>query len=240
MNLWHFTTTTVKMNNNIFAKTVRDVLLSYQSPGSISDQFVGDVLVDRNVVTSPASNSDDSDFSIRQDIPTWKRPDDGPVVILVLESPHIDEFVDVKGPAKGVTGENIRALFGDACSGIHQWLSDGAHPLILVNAIQYQCSLGYPTKCFRDRVFSEIWKQGGKSDFTCRIQALYREGDVIINACTAGKRTPKNWRVVTDALKEVNLIHAKVEHPSNWARRKNTATKNDGSPNYGWKAQRRA
>jgi len=77
------------MNDDTFMASAHDVLLAYQSPGSCPDQFVGEVLVDRGGLTNPPSNSDYSDFATRLDITAWRRTE-RPVVILVLESPHVD------------------------------------------------------------------------------------------------------------------------------------------------------
>lgn len=221
------------MNDNTFMEAVRAVLRTYRSPGPCPDQYVGDVLVTSSSIAPPRSSADCSDFAERQSIPPSRRSDT-PAVILVLESPHTNEYVDTTGPAKGRTGENIRMLLGEACN-LRHCLHNGSYPLILVNAIQYQCSLGCSTECFRDRVFAEVWERGGKRDFQDRIEAVHREGDVIVNACTAGKRTPKNWELVKDALEEMGLVHAKVEHPANWSRRRNTALKHNRRPDYGWK-----
>lgn len=221
------------MNDDTFMEAARVVLHAYRSPGFCPDQFVGDILVGSDNITPPRSSGHRSDFAERQGVPPWTRSDD-PVVILVLESPHTDEYVDTIGPAKGKTGQNIRTFLDEACN-LRHCLQDGLYPLILVNAIQYQCSLGCPTKFFRDRVFAEVWAQGGKSDFQSRINAVYREGDLIVNACTAGKRKTPNWKLVKDALEEMSLVHAKVEHPANWERRRNTALKNGYRPDYGWK-----
>jgi hypothetical protein len=221
------------MDDTMFMKTVQKVLLSYRSPGPCPDQFVGEIMVDRNRVSNPAGNARGSDFARRENVPPWERQD-GPVVILIIESPHTAEFEGDIGPAKGKTGETIRALFGQACD-LRQCLENGSYPLVLVNAIQYQCSLACPTRCYRDKVFHEVWNHGGKSDFMSRIKALYVEGDVIINACTAGSMKPRNWELVRDTLKEMNLVAARVEHPANWARRQNTAKKQGQCPKYGWR-----
>lgn len=103
-------------------------------------------------------------------------------VILVLESPHIEEFKDELGPAKGTTGRNIVSFIGEVL-GLIDTLE---RPLILMNAVQYQCSLGQPTKKYRDKVFAATWQRGGKEDFSNRLRKIYRDGDTIICACTRG------------------------------------------------------
>ncbi|MCP8690414.1 hypothetical protein [Marinobacterium sedimentorum] len=223
------------MNDIKFTEAVKTVLLKYKSPGCCPDQFVGEVIVGAGSITSPSSNNENTDFAERKNIDSWSRRG-SQAVFLILESPHIDEYVGEIGPAKGVTGENIRRLFGEACS-LSQYLQENTYPLVLVNAVQYQCSLGHPTKYFRDRIFAEVWKHGGKNDFQERIESMYSEGDLIINACTTGSEKIKNWELVKFALEEISLTYVKVEHPSNWARRKNIAIKSGLSPSYGWNAK---
>jgi hypothetical protein len=55
----------------------------------------------------------------------------------------------------------------------------------LINAIQYQCSLGVATKHYRDEVFTKLW--GNKllrNNFNQRIKNF--QPDIIINSCTQG------------------------------------------------------
>ena len=118
----------------------------------------------------------------RQRDPVCERPSNIPCLILVLESPHRDEFAGTPGPAKGSTGRQIRRYLLQV-KGLES-LSD--HGLILVNAVQYQCSLGMPTRCFRDRVFSAVWSGGGQEDFESRLLDYWRPKDVIANCCTKG------------------------------------------------------
>lgn len=103
-------------------------------------------------------------------------------ILMILESPHVDEFIDDLGPAKGATGEMIRQ---------HLMVSLGLpgledYGLVLVNAIQHQCSLGANTIVYRDRIFRAVWANGGEADFSRRIVSLFRPGDVLVNCCTKG------------------------------------------------------
>ncbi|AOZ11215.1 hypothetical protein [Cupriavidus malaysiensis] len=131
-----------------------------------------------------------------------------PRLIMVLESPHLAEFgistrgkVDpVKhadpGPARGPTGTRIRQKLGlqqvGASENFH--LKEGQElDLLLVNAIQHQCSLGEKTSQYRDRVFEHLWGGDGRASFGTRLAGLYSasRGDVILNCCTVGGN-PKN------------------------------------------------
>jgi len=140
-----------------------------------------------------------------------------PCLILVLESPHNDEYLDDPGPAKGFTGEMIRKYLPDA----FQLTGHGDYGLILLNAIQYQCSLGSNTVVYRDRIFRAVWEQGGKENFQGRFQATFKPGDLVMNCCTKGNDFEINppLRLLVDvALRQVNpdLQTIKRMHPAAW------------------------
>lgn len=119
-----------------------------------------------------------------------KIPKTGSRIFLILESPHTEEFKhDLPGPAMGKTGESIRNYFhayfrASVLSAI--LIPRMVYSFVLVNAIQYQCSLGVAPSSFRDRVFSEFWNKVGKADFIARLKRYYKSGDIVINACTKG------------------------------------------------------
>lgn len=134
------------------------------------DQFVG--------VISEIERS--GDFTCRAS--ASERPPNLPCVLLILESPHTSEFDASPGPAKGSTGRNIVRYLRQVPG-----LQDkGDLGLLLVNAVQFQCSLGRPTSEVRDAVFYETWASGGRADFESRLGTLYRDGDCVANCCTRG------------------------------------------------------
>jgi len=194
------------------------------------DQIVGDITVTKSkTMYEPHSE--------RENIGE-KTVFASPKVIMILESPHTKEFIGKIGPAKGKTKEHmeIKNIFNEACPlhdkdklyGMGPYL--GKYPLILMNAIQYQCSLGLPPQNYRDCMFLSCWNKFGKDDLTERLRRYHRTGDIIINACTLG--TNKNK---TDEAALKNLVRNAifqdyktncfiVNHPCiNW---------NTG--NYGW------
>lgn len=116
-----------------------------------------------------------------QRLPAVLRPQ-GPCIVMVLESPHVAEFIGDPGPAKGFTGEMIRQHLRQALPSVHL----ETYGLVIVNAIQYQCSLGASTELFRDRVFRAIWRSEGRQDFVQRITRVYRPADIVLNCCTKG------------------------------------------------------
>lgn len=155
-----------------------------------------------------------SDFPYR--LAVKERPD-SPCLIMVMESPHIDEFVGDPGPAKGATGEYLRLYLADAIDCTR--LQDIG--LILVNPIQNQCSLGDKPTTYRDKIFRASWAGGGHENFTQRLLTTYKAGDTLMNCCTWGSNSasgePLRHLVETAiraALPEVDSI--KRTHPSSW------------------------
>jgi hypothetical protein len=142
-------------------------------------------------------------------------------VILILESPHKAELnLDPPQPAKGTTGRNI----GDYLCEIDALKQYADYGLVLMNAIQYQCSLGLDPKCVRDKIFVECWKKGGAKDFERRLRETYKPGDVLLNCCTKG--TDKRGKLVTNVIRNISKelkINRVIEgsHPSYWHSRSN-------------------
>lgn len=114
-------------------------------------------------------------------------------VIVVIESPHVDEFVESSGRWRAVGPLQKRDPLVE-----HFQRNVGSHLtgfcendlVILMNAVQYQCSLGLPLRGHRshelqrDRIFKACWSHGANLDFAERLENVYSGGDVIVNACT--------------------------------------------------------
>ncbi len=149
-------------------------------------------------------------------VPAQCRPA-GACVLMVLESPHVDEFADEIGPAKGATGEMIRQHL-TASLGLNGMADFG---LVLVNAIQHQCSLGANTVVYRDRIFRAVWSNGGEEDFRNRIVGLFEPGDVLVNCCTKGNDFeihPPLRNLVEESLRAAlpNIESVRRMHPASW------------------------
>ncbi|WP_434387571.1 hypothetical protein [Melittangium boletus] len=181
------------------------------------DQYVGLVSAEGYIWgTSPKG------FSCREE--PLRRPPENPPIILILESPHKDEFKPEEPvPANGSTGRNIREYIHVA---LREKLTDGiTRSLILVNAIPYQCSAGVKTESHRSGIFRRMWrKKGVRDSFAKRIQRYVgdeRGNALIVNACTRGERTHPNERDLYCLVEDV-LFHrfggsdSSVPHPSNW------------------------
>ncbi|POZ53865.1 hypothetical protein [Methylovulum psychrotolerans] len=148
-----------------------------------------------------------------------------PALILILESPHIDEFkVNPPEPAKGWTVTNIK----DYLYRFKSYLPTNDRELILVNAIQYQCSLGVDTEVFRYDIFTDVWNDFGETNFIERFSSLLKEGDFVINACTQGNESGPFLRdLVETAI--INVIGSGSDlhtfHPSCWHNEKHKSKK---------------
>lgn len=161
---------------------------------------------------------------------------ENPSIVIILESPHKDEYtIDFipKAPAQGETGMQM-------CLKLEKILSnndllnfkDNKYNIYIVNPIPFQTSLHFlhgqavskklnneskkEYETLRDDVWKKIWIiESIKKDFTKRIK-LYNP-EIIINACTKG---------VTDCIEKkllknfANKKYFKICHPSSWSYRK--------------------
>lgn len=151
-------------------------------------------------------------------------------IVLLLESPHRYEFtserkgLSPKGPAYGKTGSNIRKFlkniipldFGDIDS----------HELILVNAVQFQCSLGLPlwnhpdNQKFKNAVVTECLRQKAfRNHLRCRVQSLVK-GSTDIIAIASGQTSGVNQRVEGIVHDLTRQLVAGMGHPSSWGFRR--------------------
>lgn len=116
-------------------------------------------------------------------------------IVLILESPHIDEFkvtniINAESkmcisarPVNGASGLQIQNKISQLLNCDLVNLENGNYPLIIVNAIQLQCSKGAKPLLHRTREFLRLWPNY-KNDFIERMQIL--NPTLIINACTTG------------------------------------------------------
>ena len=116
-----------------------------------------------------------------------------PLFIIILESPHIDEFDDYGiaiGPAQGKTGISIREHLARL---IPNNVRRQSYRLMLVESIPFPCSnCEKPLKhSMRDRLFKMMWSDyGGSDDLKNRISQY--APNVILNACSGGKKNIDN------------------------------------------------
>jgi hypothetical protein len=142
------------------------------------------------------------------------RPD-APCLLLVMESPHVDEFDASKGdyvpwPANGKTGQAIQKRTPKLAVDLGLPSEAG---LILLNAIPFQCSLGSQDtpasgskpsvnwRKRRDEVFRQVWNSGGRELFLDRLRSWHCRGDTLVNACTRGRSGKPLRDLVEEAIR---------------------------------------
>ena len=181
---------------------------AYQCP----DQFIAKIKVNvsRCFEGEVRWITDQSTIKNRSEADTIEKEKKTPTIALVLESPHREEFfTDPKSktireksfPAMGTTGDTIVESLPDvllkyilqkedgdgAITRAVRDIENGDYRLVLVNVIQFQCSLGEPTDRYRDDVFQKCFNDPVFSnDFRKRLKK-YRPS-IIINCCTLSKK----------------------------------------------------
>lgn len=155
-------------------------------------------------------------------VPGTKPNDSDRRLILVLESPHKDEYFGLKHPlpANGQTGRNIRSYLGDvlkSCDVLKTQVDGKAFEVFVVNAVPYQCSQAEELTDISNRIncdllFRKMFRSHG--DLADRINTWVRPKhrirvpDIVINCCTKGvgkrkllEREPKVFDEIMDSIK---------------------------------------
>lgn len=140
-------------------------------------------------------------------------------IVIVLESPHKNEYnTSFRHPAIGKTGDNLKDNFDSLLDKLKGTIKKGTRCYVyLMNAIQYQCSLGYHTSIFRTEIFNSMWKHHKKDeDFLDRLKDFYP--NIIINLCT---KTDKLQDIVQEKIDEFVNNNKTISlyrgtHPSSW------------------------
>lgn len=153
-------------------------------------------------------------------------------IVIVLESPHTYEYSSENKfgptPAIGKTGTNLQDYFNQdkIFEKIERTDEYQNYRVVLMNVIQYQCSLGVSTKIFRDDIFDGLLEDDDiVSDFVNRLSSYNPK--VIFNGCTEGKnkkRKKKISKIIRDNF--VDVILFEMNHPSCWERKKDGSFRN--------------
>lgn len=158
-------------------------------------------------------------------------------IVVILESPHTNEYDPITGQALGLalgkTGKLFAKHFSSALkkSKIFPALSSSNNKfaVVLINSVQYQCSLGRfltlsKNKSLRNRNWRSCFNGGAKSndlnlrksnDLDLRLKAL--NPDYIINLCTKDLRSD-----VTDYISRSPVFSISSQnftegnHPASW------------------------
>ena len=199
----------ITKNSRLFLKAIKQHI----PMKPCEDHFFGTVdTQNKRWIISPTSHTD---YNERCKIHKQLVAEKLPVLVILLESPHKDEFENTPYmPAKGNTGKNLLKYFAARCPS----LPASMYKVLLVNVIQYQCSLGVPTKNNRTDIFLSMWEKTPiKNSLTRRLKKC--SPAVIINCCTKGGDS--NLRVMIQ--NEINEIQYEniplfyhASHPSFW------------------------
>lgn len=151
-------------------------------------------------------------------------------IVIILESPHIHEYDPITnmaiGPAYGNTGKYFKLYFGQILSQTPTiTLPNTRCDVILLNAVQYQCSLGLPlngtnnkvNKNHRDNIFNSILSNHQYCDLIERINAI--NPCVIMNLCTKSINNLQNLveqLLINSTAISPNIPRYRGYHPYNW------------------------
>lgn len=153
-------------------------------------------------------------------------------LVMVLESPHIDEYDNhahtPRGPAYGKTGDNINKYLCDILDDavkreILVLKKSTVYDIIIMNAIQYQCSLGVDTLLYRDACFLKLWEreeviESFKNRLRLALDLYNFKNVILINCCTKGKHLDlltNHKEYITDKyLDELNYTGYRGNKPS--------------------------
>lgn len=208
------------------------------------DQCVGSIFIIakqnkneevKNIVKNLLTNSGKNDFKFRDSLK--KLPKESKKIFLILEGPHINEYKSDAAPAKGKTGQNIRNYLKLVIyRNLDKFIVDTEYKVVLINAIQYQCSLGVKKSPYRNEVFLRCWNKFGYHDFVTRLESNLNSGDIIINATTKGDKNNEIRMMVEKAVEEVNKNGSdiRVKHPSTWGRLVNEVLMTTKDLSFDW------
>lgn len=145
------------------------------------------------------------------------------VIVLILESPHIDEFAgNIIAPAMGRTGEHcfryFDKLFAKSCLASHISKSK-QYDLVFVNSVQYQTSCGASpltdkvNKQRRDTNWMTIFNNGSSEDLLKRLSAL--KPVLVLNLCT---KSSMGLQTAVDEIvrPKYSKNYTTGDHPFNW------------------------
>ena len=167
------------------------------------------------------------EFFKRKDIVQESDVQNDNIILLILESPHKDEFNEsgVNGPAFGQTGIYINNYFVEILDTIKSLLTDITNcKIIIVNAIQYACSLGLQLKepILKNLMLKNLWEEDCfKENFRHRIKtilsATHKNGKrtVVINCCTKPIKKDVSCELKKLGFGFVEKIY-EAPHPRYW------------------------
>ncbi len=221
------------MGKDALMERLKKEIEERRCPDALSKYTLGAIGEDNVMSMSLKTIAKEGEEAIHdlQSIPNVK---DTPKIILILESPHKDEYKFKHcskdsncsyrdyirpAPARGSTGVNIKRYLSEifACEEFN------GYKVALVNPIQYQCSLGENDKKLKDDIFCNLLKMSHyKSCFEKRLECVYNpQKDILINCCTKGNNRELVWDKIRFVLRDIGRGNIKfplmqMSHPSSW------------------------
>jgi len=144
-------------------------------------------------------------------------------IVIILESPHFFEYdytttpISFIGPAFGNTGERINRFLLTSLQNtstlFNGLFATGNFDIILINALQYQTSLGISgfNRTNRNRLFRNFWISGGNVDLIERINSL--NPTILLNCCTSSLKTLCGNNFLSQII---NVLLLEGFHPLVW------------------------
>lgn len=156
---------------------------------------------------------------------------DKPIILIILESPHIHEFnvpnSSVKMPVGTMKNPSTINIFNNNFinllnnSSLNKYVNSTDYNVIIMNSVQYQCSLGnklnsISSKKIRDENWINCYNSHCKADLINRISLI--KPKIVINACTKGL---KNLQLILhNDLNQYciinNIVYTTASHPCTW------------------------
>lgn len=240
----------LKFNDNkylsdLFNKIVREVCLDEfgkKTCREVEDLIPNIPCPDQYLGKIQEFSDSDGDFPQREDVD--RVLEQGLIfenaIIVILESPHKREFAKcgrkwrAMGPACSCTGCLFRRHWSEI-AGKYKFSTKGN--LFFVNAIRYQCSLGFAEsivtdKKLRERIKSRVlcgcfFDRNGcfSKDLYDRVNRIVKQCSrscVIVNACTRSKGCVKCHNAISRLIKKFHTDNLyDTTHPSSWYSLKN-------------------
>ena len=227
------------------------------------DEFIGFAFVQNNKVqvffrpdySTLLVYAEDSLLYCQKTITSYGKTlaDIGIPIVIIAESPHTNEFFDTplqvfnsseiysrptNGSSQGTAGFFIKTLLSDVLSNTEVITDNVWHPIIIVNACQYQCSAGRPTETgLRDKNFLTLfWGNISRFNATSLIHrlSLYIPCKTIVACTRGGKSFIRKWLLknkkqvfisihefslrgcIELALMQNKIPFVSVGHPCSW------------------------
>jgi len=158
-----------------------------------------------------------------KDIPISYRDINKKTILIVIESPHKEEYTkqfEVIAPAQGKTGKKIEKFLCKILENNSIKLEDEEYNIVICNPVQFQASLYYlhketlketPSKSIRDKIWTAIFE---KEEQNFKKRLLLYNPYLTINACTA-KLKNKISESIQDCLN--NSLYIANTHPCMWS-----------------------